>query len=133
VSYLPIQKQSQELVYHANKILPPEFKIISRDSKTWAISGNPFSLTLKTTAYVPLDEVRNLKLFCWYQNTDRYIHSKYMVKAFMALDSLLKDRSNGSVFVLIFRGASYDKNTDEVTIPNFLNSFLPEIAKYIPS
>ena len=133
VSYLPIQTQDQELVHHANRILPPEFRIIAQDLKTWTINVNPSSLKLKTKAYVPIDEAQNLRLFCWYQNTDRYLHSEYMAKAFMALDSLLKDRSNGSVFVLIFTSSSYNKNAHEVKIHNFLNSFFSEISKYIPS
>jgi EpsI family protein len=133
VSYLPIQTQGQELIYHANRITPPGFKTIAQNSKIWTISANQSSIKLKTKVYLPIDEAPNVKLLCWYKNTGHYLHSRYMAKAFMALDSLLKDRSNGSVFVLIYKSSSYDTSGHEVNIQDFLNSFVPEISKYLPS
>ena len=56
-----------------------------------------------------------------------------MAKAYMALDSLLKNRSNGAVFVLMYKSASYGKNDQDAKIEDFLNHFMPEISKYLPS
>jgi EpsI family protein len=130
VSYLPIQTQGQELIHQANRTIPPGFQPAPRNSRVWTINANPFSLRLTTNVYLPTNGETNTKLLCWYQNTGRYLHDKYISKIFLALDSLFKNRSNGAVYVVISKG-SFRQN--EVPIHNFLNSFIPEISKYVPS
>jgi EpsI family protein len=133
VSYLPLQIRGQELVYHANTILPQGYKFTTGKLKTWTINANPLTIRLETNLLESRNEMRDETLLCWYQNTNHYSHSKYLAKALMALDSLLKNRSNGSVFVLIYRSAAYGSDDREIKIQDFLNEFMPEITKYVPS
>jgi EpsI family protein len=133
VSYLPIQTQGQELVYHANKIIPPGFRIMRQSPKTWSAVGNPSTLNLKTKDIRLTNRTSQVHLLVWYQNTNRYADNEYKAKAFMALDSLLKNRSNGAVFVLMYKSPSLNANDQDMRIQDFLNHFMDEIRKYVPS
>jgi EpsI family protein len=132
-SYLPIQKQGKELIYHANRIIPPRSRVIDKSWKTWTITKNPHLYTLKTKTIDLSNGTQDATLLYWYRNTDHYVHNKYMAKAYMALDSLLKNRSNGAVFVLMYKSVSYGKNEQDAKIQDFLNHFMLEISKYLPS
>lgn len=133
VSYLPIQTQGQELVFHANKIIPPKFVIISQHMKIWNINANSSPFKLKTTFLQLNNGIQNKTLLYWYQNTNHYLHNKYLAKAVMTWDSLLQNRSNGSVFVLMFKSPRHNSNDYEIKLQNFLNDFMYEIRKYLPS
>jgi EpsI family protein len=133
VSYLPFQKQGQELVFHANKIIPPEFVNISESIKSWTINANPHAFELKT-AFLPLNRgTRQEMLLYWYRNAGRYSQSKYQAKISMILDSLLHKKSHGSVFVLKVKCSSHKAKVWHNNIQRFLNNFMPEISKYLPS
>ena len=133
VSYLPIQSQGRELVYVGNLLIPPGFRVIGNGSKTWTITNNPSSLELNTEIIELRNGMRQQTLLLWYQNTNHYLSNKYMAKAFLALDSLVKNRSHGAVFVLTYKSSSHQSKDDEIRIQNFLNNFIHEIGKYVPS
>ena len=133
VSFMPIQKQGQELVFHANKIIPSVFTNIRQELKIWNLNVNTSPVQLKTTLAHRSNGIQHETLLYWYQNTNHYIHNKYQAKLFMALDNLLQNRSDGSVFVLLFKSPSLNKKDYEIKLQNFLDTFMFETTKYLPS
>jgi len=105
---------------------------ISQKAKTWTI-GNPSRSELKTNFVQLARGTQNETLLYWYQNTNHFLHNDFMAKAFMAMDSLLRNRSNGSVFVLMFRSTSFSPDDQEARLQDFLSIFMNEILKYLPS
>jgi EpsI family protein len=132
VSYLPIQTQGRELVFRGNRVLPPGFMTISQKAKAWTI-GNLSRSELKTKFVQSGRGTQSETLLYWYQNTNRFVHNEFMAKAFMAMDSLLRNRSNGSAFVLMFTSTSFNGDDQETKIQDFLSVFMNEILKYLPS
>jgi EpsI family protein len=133
VSYLPIQTQGQELVYHANTIIPDRFKYKNRNVRTWTINSGSHKLNLKTYHYLLKNGLYDEIFLYWYQNTSHYLYSDYAAKAYMALDNLIKNRSNGVAYVLIFKVSIRDKKDHEIELQDFLNVFMSEIIKYLPA
>jgi EpsI family protein len=133
VSYFPIQTQGNELVYHRNSIIPPGYKVTRRDVKTWSINMNPRKMRLKSSVLQLTNGIHSETLLYWFKNTNHHLHSKIMAKAIMALDILLKNRSNGSVFVLRFRSSDSRAGDSKIKLGGFLEEFMREITQYIPS
>ncbi|CCK80491.1 exosortase C-terminal domain/associated protein EpsI [Desulfobacula toluolica] len=132
ISFMPIQKQGQELVFHANKNIPPKFSHAHQYLKTWNINVKPSPFKLKTTCANLNTGIQNETFLSWSRNIRRYVYNQYQAKIFMVLDSLLQNRSDGSVFVLVFKSSSHNKKDREIKLEKFLNIFINETTKYLP-
>ncbi len=132
LSYLPIQKQGQELVFHANRIIPPEFMVARRQVKTWYLDTD-LPLHLKTNVLISNVSIHQEILLYWYQNTNHYLHNRYQAKISMIFDSFWQNQSNGVVFVLKFKSSSSGLENDQSKLEDFLSTFMEEIGGYLPS
>jgi EpsI family protein len=133
VSYLPTQTQGRELVFHANKIIPPGFRIVSDNIKTWNINPNAFPYNLKARSSQITNGIKDETLLRWYQNTSHFHCNKFMAKALMAMDSLVQNRSYGAFFVLRVKASFRNADYQDIKVQNFLNHFMDELPAYIPS
>jgi EpsI family protein len=129
LSYLPIQMQGKELVFHANRIIPGEFMAVRQQVKVWKLDD----MRLKTNVLISNKSIHQEILIYWYRNTDHYFYNRYQAKIAMIFDSFWQNQSNGAVFVLKFKDGSSKPENNQSSLEDFLSIFMKEIEEYLPS
>ena len=67
----------------------------------------------------------------WFQSRGRFIHSEYQQKIYLVLDSIFKNRTDGSFVRLIAPVTSTEKETTE-SLKTFAQGILPILEQYLP-
>lgn len=68
----------------------------------------------------------------WFQSRGRIISSEYMEKIWLVIDSITKNRTDGS-FVRLISPVSVDEETTVRILKDFLNKVYPALNEHIPS
>ena len=69
----------------------------------------------------------------WFQSRGRFIASEYMQKIYLVMDSILRQRTDGSFVRLI---APVNQDNQEATVDymkDFIEVLMPVLEEYIPS
>ena len=108
----------------------------------WNIVGSSFEdITLPGTNPGSIEIARlNLKkgnqrqvVLYWFQSRGRFIASEYMQKIYLVMDSILRQRTDGSFVRLI---APVNQDNQEATVDymkDFIEVLMPVLEEYIPS
>jgi len=71
-------------------------------------------------------------VFYWYQDRGRIIKSEYAAKLYLVMDSITKNRSDGSM-VRVTVDCSKSQDKAEALASDFIESFFPLIEAFIPA
>lgn len=69
----------------------------------------------------------------WYQSRGRIIHSEYLQKIYLVMDSITKKRTDGSFVRLLTPVKNNDEELSFNDLEGFAKSILPILMNYIPS
>jgi len=133
VLYMPRQSQGSELVYHANEVVPGRFHRKDEDSKAWTIGSKSGSGRLQTQFRRNLQSAGDEYFLCWYQIGKWFARRGSVAKGLTALRSLIRNRSDGALIVMIFKTSLQNQEQSEKKINEFLDTFVNTISAYLPS
>ena len=69
----------------------------------------------------------------WFQSRGRFIASEYMQKVYLVIDSITRQRTDGSFVRLIAPAADGDEENATESIKDFTRLLVPILQEYIPS
>ena len=75
---------------------------------------------------------QKLMVLYWYQSRGRIIHSEYLKKIFLVVDSIFRKRTDGSLVRLIAPVKGNDEHQASDTLNDFVKIICPVLNEYIP-
>lgn len=126
------QSQKEGDIIHSPKNCMPGsgWKIIDTSIEQVDLSGN--GSQTKVIRLLLQKGVEKQVVLYWFQSRGRIIASEYMQKVWLIVDSVLKQRTDGSFVRLISPVDTDEKKTLEV-LKNFAKSVYPYLNEHIPS
>jgi len=126
------QSQSKGDLIHSPKNCMPGAGWNIVQSSTILIDLPKSDKTIKIARLLLTKGGQKQVVYYWFQSRGRIINSEYMQKIWLVLDSITKNRTDGS-FVRLIAPVIKNETTTEVLLTQFADEVYPVLNKFIPN
>jgi EpsI family protein len=128
------QSQHQgDLIHSPKNCMPGAGWNIIETSKAYLIHENIDTDKKQITKLLLQNGTHKQVMFYWFQSRGRIISSEYKQKIYLVIDSITRNRTDGSFIRLMAPVINHDEAMAEKSLEDFAQKLFPILKEYIPS